>query len=143
MTRSLRIPAELEAAFEDMDEGVVFYAKRVTNDWESVISELTVAFDMTRYALREKTPIAYVVHQADLLGQRGTGPAMVATALLSGARTAAIEGRKPGVPVNVLAIEGDESPEVISRWCRRLLETGGPTGELVRLGGDHLGKALP
>lgn len=143
MTRSLRVPDELEAALDDIDVGVVFFAKRVTDEWESVLSELTVAFEMTRHAFREETPVVYVIHQADLLGQRGPGPAMVATGLLSGARTAAIEGRKPGVPVNVLAIEGDEPPEVVGTWCRRLLESDGPTGELVRLGGDHLGKALP
>ena len=74
----------------------------------------------------------------------GEGPprAMVACGLLSGARTAAIEGLKPGIPVNVLAVEDDTTPETVAMWVARLAEPGGPSGELVHLGSAHLGKAL-
>ncbi|MGH8875548.1 MAG: hypothetical protein ACRDVM_09920, partial [Acidimicrobiia bacterium] len=83
--------------------------------------------------------VVYLVDGPDLLGQRGAGRAMVACGLLSGARTAAIEG----VAVNVVAVEEGTPPAVIAVWAGRLLERDGPTGELVRLGGSHLGKALP
>jgi len=87
--------------------------------------------------------VVYVVAGDDLLGRRGPGRAMVACGLLSAARTAAVEGARAGVPVNTLAVEADTPPATVAAWVARLLEPGGPTGELVRLGTAHLGKALP
>jgi len=142
MTKHLRVPSELEDHLS-VDTGSVFFANQESDDWNEIIAELTEAFEMTRDAMQHERGIVYIVHHADLLGQRGAGPAMVATGLLSGARTAAFEGRKAGIPVNVLAIDGDEPAQTLATWCRNLLERGGPTGELVRLGGSHLGKALP
>jgi hypothetical protein len=108
-----------------------------------VAAELTEAFGMSKQAAVAGVPIVYVVDGPALLGQSGTGPAMVACGLLSAARSAAIEGRKGGVAVNVLALEPDTEPSAVAIWCERLLEGDGPTGELIRLGGAHLGKALP
>ena len=68
---------------------------------------------------------------------------MVATGLLSAARTLAAELKRDGVPVNVLGITPETPVEAISTWVGRLLEPGGPTGELVQLGGTQIGKALP
>jgi 3-oxoacyl-[acyl-carrier protein] reductase len=56
------------------------------------------------------------VHNDDLLGRRGAGRAMVATGLLSAARTAAVELVKSGVPVNVLAVEDETDPSTVARW---------------------------
>ena len=55
------------------------------------------------------------------------------------------EMRRAGVPVNVVATEEATPPAAVAAWVERLLTPGpgGPTGELVRLGGEHLGKALP
>ena len=108
-----------------------------------VRAELTAAFEVTRAAMQEERPLVFVVAHDDLLGRRGSGRAMVAAGLLSAARTAAVEARRSGVPVNTLAVEAEWDPETVARWVLRLMERGGPTGELVRLGGDHLGKALP
>jgi hypothetical protein len=66
---------------------------------------------------------------------------MTATALLSGARTASLETKEGAV--NVLAIEEQSEPETVAVWVHYLLTTDSPRGELVRLGGSHLGKALP
>jgi hypothetical protein len=117
----------------------------VGDDWEAVLAEFEEAFALTREALAAGAPVVYVVDQRDLLGQRGVGAAMIATGLLSGARSAAFEMRRAGVPVNVLATEEATLPAAVAGWAARFAEAvpGGPTGELVRLGGDHVGKALP
>ena len=117
----------------------------VGDDWEDVLAELTAAFEMTQAALGAGAPVVYVVDQRDLLGQRGAGSAMVASGLLSAARSAADEARRDGVPVNVIATGADTPAAALASGLERLLapEGGGPTGELIRLGGDHLGKALP
>ncbi len=151
MAEGLIVPDSLAAALDALGfagegpgGGVVFAASGdVGDDWGAVRAELTAAFELTRAAMRSGQPIVYVVAHDDLLGRRGPGPAMVATGLLSAARTAAFEARKAGVPVNTLALEADWDPDTVARWVLRLMERGGPTGELVRLGGDHLGKALP
>jgi hypothetical protein len=147
----LRIPSNLDDAFRSAgfepaaaDRGLVFCADGgVTDAWTSVLAELTEAFELTRAAAQTQAPVVYIVAHDDLLGRRGTGKAMVATGLLSAARTAAFEGRKAGIPVNTLAVEEESAPEAVALWAHRLLEPGGPSGELVRLGGAHLGKALP
>jgi hypothetical protein len=111
--------------------------------WEEVATELTEAFDLTREAFVAREPVVYVVSGGDLLGRGGTGRAMVACGLLSGARSAALEGEKGELAVNVLAVDDGITAEVVGRWVARLLEGGGPSGELIWLGGSHLGKALP
>lgn len=138
---TLRIPVEWVASFED-DEGLVFAADIHGDEWPEVENELRAAFELTRSAAQRGGAITYVVHNDDLLGRRGPGRAMVATGLLSAARTAAVELAKTGVPVNVLAVEDDTPSEAIARWARLLSEPGGPTGELIHLGPGHIGKAL-
>jgi hypothetical protein len=140
------IMGEALATVEGPDDALVFAADpAVGDDWERVLAQFREAFECTRRALAAGAPVVYVVDGRDLLGQRGAGPAMAANGLLSGARAAAFEMRKAGVPVNVVAVEEGTPPEALARWVTRLLDaaTGGPTGELVRLGGEHLGKALP
>ncbi|MGH8926034.1 MAG: hypothetical protein ACRDWA_15575 [Acidimicrobiia bacterium] len=122
--------------------GLVFFADPDVSDrWEDVLTELAEAFSLTKAAASQGEPIVYVVAGDDLLGRDGIGAAMVATALLSGARTASLELKKS--TVNTLAVEKGSSPESIATWVRHLLTVDGPRGELVRLGGAHLGKALP
>lgn len=150
MQARLRIPDDLLPAFEQAgrepgvpEEGLVFAAARVGDEWPEVMAELTEAFLLSREAASAGAPVVYIVHNDDLLGRRGAGAAMVATGLLSGARTLAFEGRKTGTPANVLVVEDVSPPEQIARWAVRLLERDGPSGELVHLGSQHVGKALP
>jgi len=140
-----RLETSLAEAIEpaEPEDGLVFVAAGDRADWEAVAEELGEAFELTQRAARSGAPVVYVVAGEDLLGQRGAGPAMVACGLLSAARTLAFETRKDGVPANVVATQADTAPEVVARWTALLLEGGGPTGELVKLGGAHLGKALP
>ncbi|MDE0675117.1 MAG: hypothetical protein OXI06_08580 [bacterium] len=125
-------------------DGLVFWADQTLGDeWEDVSNELTDAFVLSREAARAGAPVVYVVASPDLLGKRGAGKAMVATGLLSAARDLAQETAKAGIPTNVLAVVEDAQPQTVANWIARLLDDPGATGELVRLGSIHLGKALP
>ena len=127
----------------DIEHGVVFQATEVDDDWDHVAAELRSAFDATKPAAIEGQPVVYVVSSDALLGRTGAGNAMVATGLLSAARTIAAELRRDGVPVNVLGTAADTPADVTVTWIGHLLRPGGPTGELVQLGGTQIGKALP
>jgi hypothetical protein len=122
----------------------IFRAGDVGDDWSEVRAELTRAFEMSREAARNEESLVYVVHHDDLLGRRGPGKAMVATGLLSAARTAAIEGSRRGWTANVVAYDDDSDESLIEEWAQRLAtDSHGVTGEIIRLGSSHLGKALP
>jgi hypothetical protein len=116
----------------------------VRPDWGEVRAELERAFVIARAAARAEESFVFVVHHDDLLGRRGAGDAMVATGLLSAARTAALEGARKGWTANVLAYDDDSDPGLVTEWAERLAGGSvGVTGELIRLGSSHLGKALP
>lgn len=121
----------------------IHHARQVGDDWADVKAELDRAFQFSRSAAQADESFVFVVHHDDLLGRRGTGNAMVATGLLSAARTAAIEGSRKGWTVNVIAHDDDTSAEEVERWASWMLDSHGVTGELIRLGPGHLGKALP
>jgi len=121
----------------------VFRAGPVSDDWVEVRAELERAFVMSRAAAQSEESFVYVVHNDDLLGRRGVGNAMVATGLLSAARTAALEGSRKGWTANVVAHDDDVAPAEIEDWVERLLDSKGVTGEVVRVGPGHIGKALP
>lgn len=122
----------------------ILRAREVGDDWGEVRAELDRAFEMSRAAARAEESFVYVVHHDDLLGRRGAGKAMVATGLLSAARTAALEGARKGWSVNVVAYDDDADPDDVDRWVERLAtDPEGVTGELIRVGPSHLGKALP
>ena len=121
----------------------IHWTESVNDDWDEIRTELQRAFQMSRAAARAEESFVYVVHNDDLLGRRGTGNAMVATGLLSAARTAAIEGSRKGWTANVIAYDDDADLEQVKQWSRRMLDSNGATGELIRIGSSHLGKALP
>ncbi len=119
-------------------------AQPVGDDWAEVRAELERAFQMSRAAAQAEQSFVYVVHHDDLLGRRGPGNAMVATGLLSAARTAALEGAKKGWTANVVAYDDEARPELVEGWAERLVaDSEGVTGEVIRVGPTHLGKALP
>jgi len=123
--------------------GVIHWAVEVGEDWGEVLAELTRAFESTRAVAQAEESFVYVVRQDDLLGRRGTGNAMVAAGLLSAARTAALEGSRKGWTANVVAFDEPSDRAAVETWAQRLLEAGDVTGELVRVGHGHIGKALP
>lgn len=122
----------------------IHWAQQVGEDWAEVRAELERAFAFSRQAAREEKSFVYVVRHDDLLGRRGAGNAMVATGLLSAARTAAIEGSRKGWAVNVVAYDEGADRAQVDAWAARLANNAdGVTGELLRIGSGHLGKALP
>ncbi len=123
--------------------GLIHWAREVGDDWEEVRDELTRAFEKARDAARSGESLVFVVAQDDLLGRRGPGRAMVATGLLSAARTAALEGSRQGWTANVVAYDADADHSAVETWAARLLTSDGVTGEVVRVGPGHIGKALP
>ena len=142
--QTIRASDPLRGALSDLGECLVFEAVNVSDEWEDVQSELEDAFTASAQAATEEVPVVYLVSSDALLGRTGVGNAMVATALLSGARTLALELRKAGVPVNVIGTSSDTDVGEVAHWVRQLLtRSGGPTGELIQLGGTQIGKALP
>jgi hypothetical protein len=123
--------------------GLIHWASDVGDDWTEIAAELTRAFELSRTAAVEGRSLVYVVRQDDLLGRRGAGNAMVATGLLSAARTAALEGARKAWTANVLAYDEGADRDDVKTWAARLLESGSVTGELIRIGAGHIGKALP
>ena len=115
----------------------------MSDDWVDIRTELDRAFQMSRAAAQAEESFVFVVHNDDLLGRRGPGNAMVATGLLSAARTAAIEGSRKGWTANVVAYDDDADQKHVKRWANWMLDSNGTTGELIRVGSSHLGKALP
>jgi hypothetical protein len=122
---------------------VIHTAAEVGDAWPEIRDELTRAFGVARDAATKEKSFVFVVRQDDLLGRRGVGNAMVAAGLLSAARTAALEGVRKGWTANVVAIDNDAEPGTVEAWAHHLLEEGGVTGELIRIGPGHIGKALP
>lgn len=119
-------------------------AQQVSDDWAEVTEELTRAFTFARSAAQAGEDFVFVIHHDDLLGRRGPGNAMVATGLLSAARTAAIEGSRKGWTSNVLAYDDESEEGLVELWAERLAaDPSGVSGELIRIGSSHLGKALP
>jgi len=122
---------------------VIHWADEVGEGWDEVLAEMTRVFELSRAAAQAEDSIVYVVRQDDLLGRRGAGNAMVATGLLSAARTAALEGARKGWTANVVAYDAEADREAVQAWAQRLLDSGDVTGELVRVGPGHVGKTLP
>jgi hypothetical protein len=123
-------------------DGVIHWTDEVGEGWDEVLAELTRVFELSRAAAQAGESLVYVVRQDDLLGRRGAGNAMVATGLLSAARTAALEGARKGWTANVVAYDEDADRGAVQAWAQRLLEAGDVTGELVRVGSGHVGKTL-
>jgi hypothetical protein len=115
---------------------MILYQPEAPADFAAVEAALLDAFRRSREAAREGEPIVYVLHQPDLLGQRGVLGAMLANALLSGMRTLAAEGHR----ANAVAVGADADPEDLQHWIAQLESGRGVAGELVRVHAAHVGK---
>ena len=121
----------------------VHWAQEVGENWADIRQELDRAFQMARQAAQDEKSFVFVVNHDDLLGRRGPGKAMVATGLLSAARTAAIEGSRKGWTANVIAYDDGADRSDVEAWARQMLDSSGVSGEVIRVGTTHIGKALP
>ncbi len=114
---------------------MIFTAPEV-EDFAAVETALTDAFRRAQEAARTSQPIVFVLRNEHLLGQGGAPGAMLASALLAGMRTLAAEGHA----ANAVAAGDDHAPEDVQHWIARLSEGRGVVGELVHVGGRHVGK---
>lgn len=122
----------------------LFWVSDVTDDWEAVAAEMVRAFQFARQAAIDETSVVFVVNSDDLLGRRGQGNAMLATGLLSAVRTMALEGWRKGWTANVVAWDGETGdPAAVEALAASIAGSGTVTGEVVRVGPNHIGKALP
>jgi hypothetical protein len=115
---------------------VILHQPDAPADFAAVEAALLDAFHRSRQAAREGEPIVYVLRQRDLLGQDTVLGAMLANALLSAVRTLAAEGNV----ANAVAV-GDD-PQHTDHWIAILHDQSDISGELIRLGPGHVGKAL-
>jgi hypothetical protein len=115
---------------------VIYHQPDAPADFAGVERALLDAFRASQAAARDQEPIVYILRQRDLLGQDTTLGAILANALLSAVRTLAAEGNV----ANAVAI-GDD-PAHAEHWIAILHDSKDVTGELIRLGPGHVGKAL-
>lgn len=123
-------------------EGLVYWFGETEPGWQGVRKVLRDAFQYTQRATQEQQPTVYILALQDLMGRQGPLSAMISAGLLSGARTAALELDRVRVPVNVLVYCADATWDDLAIWVLRLMEPMGPTGAIVHMGSDHIGKAL-
>lgn len=140
MARSTRWWREGARSYPDP---VIHWAEDVGEEWAGILAELTRGFEAARTAAQSEESFVFVVRQDDLLGRRGAGNSMVATGLLSAARTAAVEGARKGWTANAVAYDDAVDRSSVEEIARGLIERGIVTGELIRIGSGHIGKALP
>lgn len=122
----------------------VFWAADVSDHWPEVAAEMERAFRFARQAAIEEESVVFIVNADDLLGRRGPGKAMLAAGLLSATRTMALEGWRKGWTANVVAWDEETGTrEQAEAMAHDLAGSGTVTGEVVRIGPGHIGKALP
>jgi hypothetical protein len=122
---------------------ITVWIEQVGEDWDEVFTELRRVFGVSRDAAKSGESFVYVVSQDDLLGRRGSGPAMVACGALSAARTAALEGAGKGWTANVVAYDDGIDRARVETLAELVAATPEISGELIRAGTGHIGKALP
>jgi hypothetical protein len=137
-----RIPEAVGIDPPSLRHGFLFWAETRIGTWEEAKAELSLAFEGSRESAQKEESFVYIVSNDALLGRTGGLSAMVAAGLLSGSRTAAVEGWKKGWTANVVAYEADQDPASVLERALHLLEDGMISGELVHLGPGHVGKAL-
>ena len=115
---------------------MIFHQPEAPADFAGVQDVLLDAFHRSQEAARNQEPIVYVLSQRDLLGQDTVLGAILANALLSAVKTLAAEKNV----ANAVAI-GDDAAHA-EHWIAILHDQSDVTGELIRLGPGHVGKAL-
>lgn len=127
----------------DAADGVVFVASRGMADWQSVEDELTDAFLLAQQASAADAPIVFVVDSDAMLGRAGALDSMVATGLVSGARTLAFEGVRKDRYVGIIATDRSEKSGDLARAVRFAVASRAGHGQVVALGTGHVGAMLP
>lgn len=137
----LALPLEAAGALIDpVGRGLVYDASDSDpRDWAELEVELNRAFELTRQAVLEGGPIVYVVHEPSVWGHEPPLRSTLATALLGGMRSAALELTRSGLPANAVALSDPEDVDEAADCVAWLLQ-GRLTGQLLTCGATHLGR---
>lgn len=108
-------------------------------DWAALEAELDEVFRLTQEAVLAGEAIVYVVHEPAIWGHSSPLRAALATALMGGARSAAVEGARSGLAANVVATDDAVDPTQLQDTVDFLL-TSGLTGQVITCGTTHLGR---
>lgn len=151
MRAHLDVPSALRDALvatgiEPWDPGApsVIAVPRGTASWAETVDGLIGVFRLAKAAAEHGASVVFVTSVDALLGRTGPLDAMAAMGVVSAARTLALESKKHGAVVNCVATTDHTPPDEAARWIVQLLQasTEGPSGELIQLGGEQVGKAL-
>ncbi|MCW3028623.1 MAG: hypothetical protein JWN81_1834 [Solirubrobacterales bacterium] len=123
-----------------MGETLVIRQPRLGEYYERVTQVLTDAFSQMRGAVLDGRAVVVVLDDRDLLGQGTVADAALATGLLGLVRAFALEGARPGWRVNALTHRGEEG-DVEDHLDQ--LAGSALTGQLLRVGTEHLGRVWP
>jgi hypothetical protein len=123
-----------------VSEPLVIRQTTLGEDHERVAQALGDAFAAMRGAVLEKRAVVAVLDDRDLLGQGTVADAALATALLGLVRAFALEGARDGWRVNALTHRGQ--PGDADSLVGPLAECG-LSGQLIRIGTEHLGRVWP
>lgn len=107
---------------------------------ERLEDDLADAFESFRSALEQGEAVVVCLDDRDLQGAGAPHQAALAHGLLGLARALALEGRRAGWQIAVLASSADVEPAERIRWIEHLAEGGAASGALLRLGAEHLGR---
>jgi hypothetical protein len=121
-------------------ERVFLRQRSLGEDHGRIADVLTEAFGQMRAGVLAGSPVVVLLDDRDLLGQGSIADAAVATGMLGLVRAFALEGARAGWQVNALTHRGEE--EQIDATAE-LLFASGLTGQLIRVGSDHLGRVWP
>jgi NAD(P)-dependent dehydrogenase (short-subunit alcohol dehydrogenase family) len=124
-----------------VSEPALIVQPAVGDDLDAVTHVLTAAFEAIRAAVAAERPVVVLLSDADLLGQGDLGDAAVATGLLGLTRAFALEGARQGWRVNAVSHRGGEGP--VDESVGALATIPGLTGQLLRVGTEHVGKVSP
>lgn len=126
-----------------VDEGVVFVAARDLADWTSVEEELTEAFRLAQEASVAGAPVVFVIDSDAMLGRATPLDSMVATGLVSGARTLAFEGLRKERYVGIVATDRSESAGSLGEAVHFAIASRAGHGQVITLGTGHAGAMFP
>ena len=114
------------------------------HEWGEARADLVEAFGESKRSAEKAGSVVYVVSLDALLGRIGASAAMAAAGIVSASRTLSLELKRAGGRSNVLAVSGQTDAATVATWVAHLLadDPGGPSGEVIHLGGTQVGKAL-
>ncbi len=108
-------------------------------NWDALEKELDEVFRLTQEAVLAGLPIVYVVSEPAIWGHQSPLRSALATALMGGARSAAVEGARNGLAANVVATDEGVDPVQLADTIDFLLSSG-LSGQVLTCGTTHLGR---